>query len=419
MSVRHPIPFPFDESCPLNTPLHDPAHRSALAQDAKAQIAFFRAALEDKGGFCALDHAGQRMPDQPQELHTTTRMVHSYALAQAWGAADCAPILDAGLEALWTRHRDQRHGGYGWSIARGGFADDTKLAYGHVFVLLAASSALAVGHDAAPRLLTNIDAIIDRHFWDDDAGRLREEYHAGWQPFSTYRGMNANMHGTEAFLAAFEATGRAQYLDRAGRILAFFTGQMAAQNGNRIPEHYAENWDVDPAYQGNPMFRPAGTTPGHALEFARLLVQHWDLSGRTDPLALHRARGLVETALADAWLPDGGLAYTVDGQGQVLVANRYWWPVTEALGALAALLKVDPRPSDVQWYLRLWDFAQAHFVDHDRGGWFPEIGPDGRPAQHQFTGKPDIYHSLQAMLFPLCDGVSDMFKGLANTPERG
>ncbi len=393
-------------------PLHDPAHRAALAKDARAQIAFFRAALNATGGFDALDHAGQPIADQPQELHSTTRMVHSYALAHAWGATDCGPILDAGMTALWTRHKDHTHGGYGWSITPSGFADSTKLAYGHVFVLLAAASALCVGHDAAPRLLADIDTIIDRYFWDEENGRLREEFHADWQGFSTYRGMNANMHGTEAFLAAYEATGQAKYLERAGRILSFFTGDMAVQNHNRIPEHYTADWQVDPSYQGNPMFRPAGTTPGHALEFARLLIQHWDLSGRTDPNALPRARALVETALSDAWLPEGGLAYTVDMNGFVLVRNRYWWPVTEALGALAALMKVDPQPSDTDWYLRLWNFAQSHFIDHTHGGWFPEIGPDGSPEQQQFNGKPDIYHSLQATLFPLCTDVSNMISGL-------
>ena len=413
------VPIPSSGRCALSTPLNDPSHRLSLAHNARAQIDFFRASLNGEDGFDVLDHAGRPIAAQPQELHTTTRMVHSYALAHAWGVKDCAPILDAGLKTLWSRHRDQTHGGYGWSIGASGFADDTKLAYGHVFVLLAAASGLSVGHDAAPHLLADIDAVIDKHFWDDDAGRLREEYHADWQPFSRYRGMNANMHGTEAFLAAFEATGRAKYLDRAGKILAFFTTRMAGHHHNRIPEHYTETWDVDPDYRGNPMFRPAGTTPGHALEFARLLVQHWDLSGRTDPSALSRARALVETALADAWLPDGGLAYTVDAQGHVLVDHRYWWPVTEAMGALAALMKVAPRASDSEWYLRLWSFAQTHFIDPANGGWFPEIGPDGTPVQHQFTGKPDIYHSVQATLFPLCDGVSNMISALAQTPERG
>jgi sulfoquinovose isomerase len=403
----------------MPTPLHDPAHRAALAQDARAQIAFFRAALNRDGGFDALDLLGRPIADQPQELHCTTRMVHSYALAHAWGAPDCAPVLDAGMAALWACHRDQTHGGYGWSVMRSGFADGTKLAYGHVFVLLAAASALSVGHDDAVRLLVDIDAVIDRHFWDDAAGRLREEYHADWTGFSSYRGMNANMHGAEAFLAAYEATGQAKYLDRAGRILEFFSGHMAAQHRNRIPEHYTEIWLVDPTYHGNPMFRPAGTTPGHALEFARLLVQYWDIGGRSDPTALPRARALVDTALSDAWLSEGGLAYTVDADGRVLVSNRYWWPVTEAMGALAALIKVDPRPSDADWYLRLWEFAQGHFIDYTHGGWFPEIGMDGTPLQQQFIGKPDIYHSLQAVLFPLCDGVSHMMAALPSVPERG
>ena len=392
----------------------NPSHRDALAANARAQIAFFRASLNASGGFDVLDAVGAAIPAQPQELHTTTRLVHSFALAQAWGADDCAPILDAGLNALWSWHRDGAQGGYAWSVNGPQVVDSAKLAYGHVFVLLAASSALAVGHDAAQQVFDDISAIIDRHFWDEDAGRLREEFTHDWQPFSTYRGMNANMHGTEAFLAAFEATGNPVWLDRAGRILDFFVGHMAATNQWRIPEHYTTDWQPDPDYRGNPMFRPAGTTPGHALEFARLRLQHWDLSGRTDPHAPEQARALALTALADAWLPDGGMAYTVDGQGKVLVADRYWWPVTEGLGALAALLKLTDDPVLADWYARLWDFAQARFVDHEKGGWFPEIGPDGKPCSRQFIGKPDIYHALQAMLFPLCDGVSG---ALAELPK--
>ena len=388
------------------TPLHDPALRAALAADARAQIAFFRASLNAGGGFDLLDHDRRPVPDHPQELHATTRLVHSYALAQVWGAPDCTPIIDAGMAALWQRHRDAVHGGYVWSIGPEGIRDDTKLAYGHVFVLLAAASASAVGHDDAPRLLADIEGVIDARFWDDTRGLLREEYRRDWRGFSTYRGMNANMHGTEALLAAFEATGREVFLHRAGRILDFFTRQIAPAHGWRIPEHFTEDWQIDPAHEGNPMFRPAGTTPGHALEFARLILQHWELTGRADPDAPAIARALVTTALRDGWRADGGIVYTVAPDGAVLRPNRYWWPVTEAMGALAALLKCDPQPQDAAWFRRAWAFAQAHFIDHDRGGWFPEIGDTGQPVTAQFLGKPDIYHSLQAVLYPLADRVA-------------
>ena len=98
--------------------------------------------------------------------------------------------------------------------------------------------------------------------------------------------------------------------------------------------------------------------------------------------------------------------------GRVDSPARYWWPVTEARGALAALIKLDPRPGDGEWYRRLWAFADGHLIDHARGGWFPELGDDDRPAATQFRGKPDIYHALQADLFPLASGLSRAGEGL-------
>lgn len=397
-------------------PIHNAALRRAFAANARAQIAFFRPCLNDQGGFDLLDRDGTPIPGHPQELHVTTRMVHSYALAQAWGAHDCQPMIDAGLAALWTRHRDADLGGYVWSIRAHGPAETTKLAYGHVFVLLAASSAMMIGHEDAARQLQDIAQVLDRHFWDEERGLLREEYARDWSAISHYRGMNANMHGAEALLAAYEATGREVFLQRAGRILSFFTGEIAPRFGWRIPEHYTEEWRIDNDYEGNPMFRPSGTTPGHALEFGRLILQHAELSGQTGTEDIGRARALIETALSDAWLEHGGLAYTVDRAGQVIRADRYWWPVTEAIGALGALMKCDPRPSDADWFLRLWDVAQAHFIDHARGGWYPEIGTDGQPEAKQFSGKPDIYHSLQAMLYPLCPGNAQILRNLAGLP---
>lgn len=396
--------------------LDDPAHRAFLAADARRQLDFFRPSLRDDGGFDVLAWDGTPLPDAPQELHTTTRLVHSYAMGKAFGDAGADRIIDAGMDFLWTQHRDPRHGGYLWSVGRAGVGDGVKLAYGHVFVLLAASSARDAGHPDADRLLADITEVIETRYWDEARGLLRDEFAEDWTPFSTYRGMNANMHGVEAMLAAFETTGNRVWLDRAGRVLAFFTDRMAAAHGWRIPEHYTEDWQVDPGYSGNPMFRPAGTTPGHSLELGRLVIQHWDLAGRPKDGALSRARRLIEQALADAWLPEGGIAYTLKLGGGVAIPDRYWWPVTEGVGALAALIKIDPQPQDEIWYRRLWAFADAHFIDHAHGGWFPEIDPNGAPTGRQFQGKPDIYHALQAELFPLAPGVARHAAGLAALP---
>ena len=392
--------------------LHDPVHRDFLRAEALRQLAFFRPSLRADGGFDVLEVDGRPIAGAPQELHTTTRLVHSYALAHSAGAPDAAPVVDAGLAFLRARHRDAVHGGYLWAVGPDGAVRDTKLAYGHVFVVLAGASAHVAGHPDARALIDDAARVIERHFWDEARGLLCDEFTRDWQPFSAYRGMNANMHGIEAFLAAHEATGEAVHLARAGRMLDFFVGRIAPRHGWRIPEHYDADWQVDPAYRGDQMFRPPGTTPGHSFELARLLLQHWDLSGRSDPGTPAIARRLVEQALADAWCADGGFIYTLDLDGRPGLTDRLWWPVTEAIGALAAMMKIEAQPADAEWYRRLWDFAARHFIDARRGGWLPEVGADGRPSARLFRGKPDIYHSLQAALLPLVPGVSRLQAGL-------
>ena len=393
--------------------LDDPVHRNFLIRDARRALAFFDASAGADGGLRMLDQDGRPLPDGTLELHVTTRLVHSYGLARMAGRPDRAGIIDRGMDLLWRVHRDRRHGGYVWAVRDGAVADGTKLAYGHVFVMLAAATAGLAGHPDADRLLADIATVLDERFWDRDAGRFADEFTRDWQVFSTYRGMNANMHGVEALLAAHEATGEGEYLHRAGRILDFFIAGQAAAQGWRIPEHYDADWRPDRSYEGNPMFRPAGTTPGHSFEMARLLLHWWDLAGRPGADAPRQARLLVETALDDAWDARGGLAYTLDFDARVSRADRYWWPVTEAIGAVAALLKADPRPGDESWYRRLWRFADAALIDHDRGGWFPEARGAARPASAQFAGKPDIYHALQADLFPLTPGLSRHARDLA------
>lgn len=395
--------------------LADPIHRTYLVADARRQLDFFDASHGRRGGLVTLDYAGAPLTG-PQELHTTTRLVHSYGLAQMAGRPDGAGIIDRGMDDLWRRHRDPQHGGYLWSVDAAGAVDGIKLAYGHVFVLLAASTARMAGHPDADRLLADASEVLDARYWDNDAGLFRDEFTRDWQAFSTYRGMNANMHGVEALLAAYEATGEGLYLERAARIFDFFLGQMAPAHDWRIPEHYTADWQVDQGYEGNPMFRPAGTTPGHSFEMARLQLQLWDLMGRPDDGAPVRARHLVDRALDDAWDPArGGIIYTLAADGSPARQARYWWPVTEAIGALAALQKLDPQPDDEDWYRRLWRFADQHLIDHQHGGWIPELDDQDRPARDQFNGKPDIYHALQADLLPLVPGLSRAAQALQDS----
>lgn len=394
-----------------------PEHHSWLAGGARADFDFFGASMRPGPGFFLLGNDGSPLSSEVQELHSTTRMVHSFSLGKLTGLtsekANIDAIIDKGMAYLWSHHRDKTHGGYLWALEGDTVFDDRKLAYGHVFVLLAGASAKLAGHPDADRLIDDVSEVLDTRYWEEDAGLFADEWNRDWTPFSTYRGMNANMHGVEALATAYEATGREIYLTRAGRILDFFVRVQGVEENWRLPEHYTQDWRVDRTYSGNPMFRPAGTTPGHSFEMARLLMQYWDLRGRPDDASCANAWALTERALTDAWdQKRGGLAYTLNPDGTPLINDRYWWPLTEAIGVLAGFLKLGGSDAQKAWYSRLWHFADAHFIDHTHGSWFHEIGDDGRPTVTQFNGKPDVYHSVQAMLFPLTPQVSRLGAGI-------
>ncbi len=218
--------------------------------------------------------------------------------------------------------------------------------------------------------------------------------------------MNANMHGAEALLGAYEATGEAVHLARAGRILDTFTAQIAPAEGWHLPEHYTRNGRLTAPIPAIRCSAPQARRPAIPSSSRDCCCNGGTvrLSGRC---AGPRARTLWRQALTDGWLPaTGGFAYTLGFDRKVAIPDRYWWPVTEAIGTVAMLIKAARRPEDEEWYRTLWQFAQTHMIDHALGGWFPEIGPDGKPVSTIFKGKPDIYHSIQAALFPLTPGVS-------------
>jgi sulfoquinovose isomerase len=384
------------------------AHRLWLIDNARALFEFFQLpSFNPAGGFFSLDENARPLAPKPghkganRHVHDTTRMVHCFAIAHLLGLPGADRIVDHGMAFLWERMRDGENGGYFWGVDDEKPTDPTKQAYGHAFVLLAASSAMCVGHPDARRLIEDVTQVIEDKFWDKAAGATTEEYNPDWSPMGTYRGQNSNMHLTEALMAAFEATGERGYLDKAESIASLIIDRHARNEGWRVAEHFTANWDVDRAYRGDPMFRPSGTTPGHALEWSRLLVQLWELGGRSKGWMIEAAAELFRRTVSIGWDRKlGGFYYTLDWSDRPDQADRYWWPCAEGVGAAAALGSVNADPSYEEWYRRIWSFLATHVIDKTHG-WQPELDSALQPVSRVFEGRPDIYHAVQACLIPL------------------
>ena len=394
--------------------LQSRTHRNWLEEQANRLFDFFQfTSINPKGGFAELDDEGQPLNDVRQ-LHTTTRLVHCFAIGQLLGRPGCEDLVDHGMNYIWSSHRDAKHGGFVWSLDDKGLKDDSKQAYGHAFVLLAASSAKCVGHPLADKLLADVTEVLNTRFWEAIHGATSEEYARDWSPISGYRGQNSNMHLTEALMAAFEATGDREYLKKAESIAKLIIGRHATELGYRVAEHFDSNWNVDKGYKGSDMFRPAGTTPGHWLEWSRLLLQLWECGGRTLDWLPEAAAGLFKSSIELGWdKKAGGFFYTLDWNDKPALTQKIWWPATEAIGAATWLLAHSGGPYYEEWYRRIWGFCNNHFIDHKNGGWHAELGDDLKPVSIFFNGKPDIYHALQATLIPLYPATGSLTKVIA------
>jgi mannose/cellobiose epimerase-like protein (N-acyl-D-glucosamine 2-epimerase family) len=399
-------------------------HRAWLADQASRLFDFFEPhSVNPAGGFFLLDDSGRPITARVssgsppvREIHATTRMVHCFAIARLLGRPGAEMFIDHGMNFLWKGHRDTSNGGYFWSVADDGPSDERKQAYGHAFVLLAASSAKVVGHPDADRLLADVSEVLRTRFWDKAYGAAIEEFSRDWQPISRYRGQNSNMHLTEACLAAFEVTGDKAWLAMAERIATLIIHNITAANGWRVPEHFDENWNIDRDYAGGDVFRPYGTTPGHWLEWTRLLLQLWELGGRRLDWLPAAARALFGTATSEGWNAEtGGFHYTLDWTGRPLLRNRLWWPCAEGIGAAAFLNAIDGAPDYEVWYRRIWDFVANRLIDRENGGWRTQAVNPSPDSITLFEGKPDLYHALQACLIPLLPTSGTITQGLATT----
>lgn len=382
-----------------------PGHPDWIRAQLGGLLNFCAAAADwHDGGFDGLTITGRRQPG-PKHLYATARMTYGFTLGVMLGRPGCAELAEHGLRALRTIFHDDGHGG--WFAELSSDARSVTVArketYGHAFVLLAASTAAQAGL-AAGDLLREAAEIFDRWLYDGSATLCVDSWDEGWHEPDSYRGLNANMHAVEAFLAAYCATGQAAYLRRAEAISGRLAGFAAARQW-RIPEHFTADWRPLPDYNSDRPgdgFRPFGATPGHGLEWARLLLQLRLILPSEPGGLLAAATELFGRAVTDGWDASRcGFAYTVDWQGREVSSPRLHWPLAEAIGAARYLEAATGQPGYADWYATFWRVADRCFIDRQGGSWWHELDTGGRPACTIWPGKSDLYHVLNALLLSL------------------
>lgn len=389
--------------------LTNPAHLRWLEAEQDRLIEFAEASRHPDGGFGFTRTDGTLDAARDVELWITCRMIHVFALASLMGRPGAAALVDYGMDALRGRLHDDEHGGWFAAVDSDGPTNTAKEAYGHAFVILAASSAKAAGREGANALLRDALDIHTTHFWDEAEGMSRESFNRDWSEEEDYRGMNSNMHTVEAYLAASDVTTGTDLLQRALRITERAIHGYAREHAWRLPEHFTSEWqpilDYNESSPAHP-FRPYGATIGHWFEWSRLTLQlaaSLQQAGLAAPeWLLPDATALFDTAVTEGWCVDGmpGFTYTVDFDGVPVVRERMHWVSAEAIAAAAVLWQRTRGDHYGDHYRTWWDFVGEHHIDPVGGSWWHELDSQNRRSSTVWQGKVDVYHALQATIYP-------------------
>jgi len=354
----------------------------------------------------------------------TARYTVNYSLATLlYGKAEHKELAAHGVSFLMDRQQDSEHGGFIWILNGRDVEDGEKWCYSVAFSLLALANAHRAGVEGALAHITTVHALAEERYFEPSHGLYIDSFPMDFSAANTYRGQNANMHMCEAHLALYEALGERFHLERATAIAHKLVVALPTAAGcfGRVIEHYSSAWAPDPEKNrgADPnseeyIFRPYGFQPGHSFEWAKLIIllerHHREAKAGTESTGwmLPAAELLFRTACECGWDKErGGVYYTFDDEGLPLDKDKYYWALAEMIASAGLLGHRTGAVEYWAWYDKAWDYAEHHFIDGERGGWYPMMSPENvRTDTHagpEHTGLPvkcypskTDYHPLAA-----------------------
>jgi len=206
------------------------------------------------------------------------------------------------------------------------------------------------------------------------------------------RRQNPHMHLLEACHALARTSGEQRWLDRADALVDLLPRRLIDAETGTLGEFFTADWRPAPGSAG------ALREPGHHFEWVWLLHHHARLTGRTDlsgiAEGLHHfaeTRGVVRSPDGRPLVLDG-----VDRAGVPVAATRLLWPQTEAIKAEGARIEF---LGDAGARQRLDGHLAAlfhHWLDARTGLWVNQIDALNRPLRAKLPVRV-LYHVFLAL----------------------
>ena len=372
------------------------------------------------GGFQTnYDRQGVRVPSNEKTLLCQARCLFTIAFARrqgfAWEGAE--QQLAGGLDFLLAHCHDPQHDGYYWIVdQQGAPLDDSKVVYGHAYVIYAlAELALLTGDPRAAAEARRVFDLLQARCRDAEHGGYIEHFYRDWrvkrarndQPM--HKSLDVHMHLMEAFTTLYELTGEEQHRRALIEVAELIWTRMVDPVSGAGISMFRPDWtpianvELDTVWGSDRFARektPTITSYGHNIELGWLYLHALDVLGINRQTQRARVERTFRHTLEHGvdWA-HGGLWVEGERDGGPTERNKEFWQQAEGLiGFLDAyLLTRDARYLDA--FRNLHTFVFEKMINWPVGEWFPLLDESGAVLWDYMGHNWKIcYHTVRGMV---------------------
>ncbi len=313
-----------------------------------------------------------------------TRILWTYATAARVIGPEWRETADWAFEAVAGPFWDNQAGGLFWWVDwQGKPLALRKQTYAQAFGIYALSEYYRLtGSPKALDLAKQLYLLIEQHSYDPKLGGYIEARDRDWKALADMRlsdkdlnspkSMNTHLHVLEGYTNLLRVWPDPVLRARQKALIELMLDRIVDPVTGHFKLFFDEAWT---SLLDHISF-------GHDIEGSWLLVEAAEAVEDAALIARTRA---VALQMARACLPgldrDGSMMFEADGQGVIRDSDRHWWVQAEAVVGFynAYQLSGDEQFRDASF--RVWDYIEAHVVDHKYGEWHAKLKRDGTPVR--------------------------------------
>ena len=330
------------------------------------------------GGFYGeIDSDGRPVPDAPKFITLNARLVWTFASAYRVLGDEKYRDMANRAYAYFTEHfLDREYGGcYTLLDSAGRVLDDHKFIYGNAFALYGLSEfARALGSAEALSLAWEQAQNLEKA-WDAQYKGYYETAAGDWTPTPWVRGvnrcptdvktMNSHLHLLEAFACHLRVNRNRFTQNRVRQLLHIMLNRIVDNDIHHYHCYFDRAW--------NPTSWEISF--GHDIEGSWLRLEAAEVLGeeetlrRTRDVCVNMARAALEEGFTEA----GAMLTEYDPVSGKRSKTLTWWEQNEAVVGFLNAWELTGDEAFLDASVRCFEYAGRHFIDRERGGWYPAL----------------------------------------------